>query len=109
MDYLEPKEMVGLVVVLTGHGKGKTSSALGMVVRAVGHGLRVCLISFMKGDLYAGEYDGLKMLPGVEHHLTGKGFCGIQGNPIPTPSTGATPRMPLCWRRRNSSPAHSIF
>jgi len=83
MDYLEPKEMVGLVVVLTGHGKGKTSSALGMVVRAVGHGLRVCLISFMKGDLYAGEYDGLKMLPGVEHHLTGKGFCGIQGNPYP--------------------------
>ena len=83
MDYLEPKEKVGLVVVLTGHGKGKTSSALGMVVRAVGHGLRVCVISFMKGDIFSGEYDGLKLLPGVEHHLTGKGFCGIQGNPYP--------------------------
>ena len=83
MDYLEPKLKTGLVVVLTGNGKGKTSSALGMVVRAVGHGLRVCVISFMKGDLYAGEYDGLKSLPGVEHYLTGKGFCGIQGNPYP--------------------------
>lgn len=83
MDYLEPKHQTGLVVVLTGHGKGKTSSALGMTVRAAGHGLRVCLISFMKGDLYAGEYDGLKYLPGVEHHLTGKGFCGIGGNPYP--------------------------
>ncbi len=81
MDYLEPKQQTGLMVVITGNGKGKTSSALGMVVRAVGHGLRVCVISFMKGDLYAGEYDGLKFLPGVEHHLTGKGFCGIQGNP----------------------------
>ena len=81
MDFLEPKQHTGLIVVITGNGKGKTSSALGMVVRAVGHGLRVCVIAFMKGDLYAGEYDGLKFLPGVEHHLTGKGFCGIQGNP----------------------------
>lgn len=83
MEYLEPKETTGLVVVITGHGKGKTTAALGMAVRAAGHGLRVCVISFMKGDLYAGEYDGLKFLPGVEHHLTGKGFCGIQGNPYP--------------------------
>ncbi|WP_298433055.1 cob(I)yrinic acid a,c-diamide adenosyltransferase, partial [Geobacter sp.] len=45
--------------------------------------LRVCLIQFMKGDLYAGEIDGLKLLPNVEHHLTGKGFCGIRGNPYP--------------------------
>ena len=81
MEYLEPKEKTGLVVVITGHGKGKTTAALGMAVRAAGHGLRVCVISFMKGDLYAGEYDGLKFLPGVEHHLTGKGFCGIRGNP----------------------------
>jgi cob(I)alamin adenosyltransferase len=81
VDYLEPKQHTGLIVVITGNGKGKTSSALGMMVRGVGHGLRICLISFMKGDLYAGEYDGLKFLPGVEHHLTGKGFCGILGNP----------------------------
>jgi len=84
MQYLEPKHKVGLIVVLTGNGKGKTSSALGMALRAVGHKLRVCMIQFMKGDLYSGEIDGLKWLaPLVEFHQTGKGFCGIQGNPIP--------------------------
>jgi len=84
LQILEPKEKVGLVVVITGYGKGKTTAALGITLRAAGHGMRVCLVQFMKGDVYAGEYDGLKQLaPHVEHHLTGKGFCGIQGNPYP--------------------------
>jgi cob(I)alamin adenosyltransferase len=84
LQLLEPKKKVGLIVVLTGHGKGKTTSALGMALRAVGHGMKVCIIHFMKGDMYAGELDGLKKLaPNVEEHLTGKGFCGIQGNPYP--------------------------
>jgi cob(I)alamin adenosyltransferase len=44
----------------------------------------VCMIEFMKGDMYAGEIDGVKKLsPNVELHLMGKGFCGIQGNPYP--------------------------
>lgn len=83
IDRLEPKERKGLIVVITGNGKGKTTSALGTALRAVGHGMKVCIIEFMKGDLYAGEWDGIKHLPGVEFHLTGKGFCGIQGNPYP--------------------------
>jgi cob(I)alamin adenosyltransferase len=84
LQMLEPKKQVGLIVVLTGNGKGKTTSALGMVLRATGHGMKVCIIHFMKGDMYAGEMDGIKMLgPNVETHLMGKGFCGIQGNPYP--------------------------
>lgn len=84
MQCLETKIKVGLVVVITGNGKGKTTSSLGMALRAVGHRLRVCIIQFMKGDLYTGEIDGLKWLsPLVEFHQTGKGFCGIQGNPYP--------------------------
>jgi cob(I)alamin adenosyltransferase len=84
LQMLEPKEQVGLVVVITGYGKGKTTSALGIVLRSVGHGLRVCIVQFMKGDMFAGEIQALKLLaPQVEHHLTGKGFCGIQGNPYP--------------------------
>jgi cob(I)alamin adenosyltransferase len=84
VERLVPKERRGLIVVLTGHGKGKTSSALGMVLRACGHGLRSCIIQFMKGDLYAGEWDGIKRLgENVELFATGKGFCGIQGNPYP--------------------------
>jgi len=81
---LEPKKRVGLVVVVTGNGKGKTSSAVGMVVRACGHGMKVSMIQFMKGDLYTGEWDGIAKLDcDVEVIPTGMGFCGIQGNPYP--------------------------
>jgi len=80
----EPKKKVGLVVVITGHGKGKTTSALGMALRAVGYCMKVCIIEFLKGDMYSGEIDGIKRLaPNVELYTTGKGFCGIMGNPYP--------------------------
>lgn len=82
IDKLTPQKPHGLVVVITGNGKGKTTSAMGMVLRACGHGLRSCIIQFMKGDLYTGEWDGVKLLGElVELHATGMGFCGIQGNP----------------------------
>jgi cob(I)alamin adenosyltransferase len=82
VDKLSPKKPHGLTVVITGNGKGKTSSAMGMVLRASGHGLRSCIIQFMKGDLYSGEWDGVKLLGELaELHATGMGFCGIQGNP----------------------------
>jgi cob(I)alamin adenosyltransferase len=81
---LVPKENRGLVVVITGYGKGKTTAALGIAVRACGHDMKVCIIQFMKGDLYAGEWDGVKKMScQVELISTGKGFCGIQGNPYP--------------------------
>lgn len=81
---LEPQARVGLIVVITGHGKGKTTSALGMALRAAGHDMNVCIIHFMKGDMFAGELAGIKRLaPHVELHLMGKGFCGIMGNPYP--------------------------
>jgi cob(I)alamin adenosyltransferase len=81
---LSPKERRGLIVVITGHGKGKTTTALGIAVRACGHHLRTSIIQFMKGDIYAGEWDGIKKMNcEVELIPTGKGFCGIQGNPYP--------------------------
>ncbi|MCG8472137.1 MAG: cob(I)yrinic acid a,c-diamide adenosyltransferase [Desulfobacterales bacterium] len=77
-----PQKKQGLVVVITGNGKGKTSSAMGMVLRAAGHGMKSAVIQFMKGDLYSGEWDGVKYLGGlVALTATGKGFCGIEGNP----------------------------
>lgn len=82
IDKLVPEHRHGLVVVITGHGKGKTTSAMGMVLRASGHGLKCCIVQFMKGDLYTGEWDGVKLLGDlVELHATGMGFCGIHGNP----------------------------
>jgi len=84
MKVLEPKERVGLILVLTGHGKGKTTSALGIALRAAGYDMKTCIIGFMKGDMYSGEIDGIKRLaPNVELHFTGRGFCGIMGDPYP--------------------------
>jgi len=82
VNKLVPKKPHGLVVVITGNGKGKTTSAMGMVLRASGYGMKVCIIQFMKGDIYSGAWDGVKLLgERVELHTTGMGFCGIQGNP----------------------------
>jgi len=75
------KKLQNRVILLTGNGKGKTSSALGMVLRAVGHGLSVSVIQFVKGCTDTGEARTLKQLPGVEHLLCGKGFVTPQDTP----------------------------
>ncbi len=81
---LQPKKKQGLVVILTGNGKGKTTSAMGMALRGCGHQLKTTIVQFMKGDLYSGEWDGVTYLaPLVKLYYTGKGFCGIEGNPFP--------------------------
>ena len=55
----------GLVQIFTGDGKGKTTAALGTVMRALGHGLRVYIVFFMKGDYLYGERNILNKLPNV--------------------------------------------
>ena len=56
----------GMVHVFTGNGKGKTTAALGATLRALGHGLKVFIVFFMKGDYPYGEFSTLTKLPGVE-------------------------------------------
>ena len=51
----EFKNELGLIHVYTGDGKGKTTAALGLAFRAIGHGFKVCMIQFMKGGYYFGE------------------------------------------------------
>ena len=68
----------GLVIVYTGKGKGKTTAALGIVLRAVGHGMKVGMIQFIKGEWYYGELTSSKRLePEFELVAAGKGFVGI--------------------------------
>ncbi len=57
--------MAGLVQIFTGDGKGKTSAALGAAMRAAGHGLRVHITFFMKGDYPYGEHRSLALLPNI--------------------------------------------
>lgn len=64
-------EEKGLVMVYTGDGKGKTTAALGLALRSLGHGARVIMIQFMKGRTY-GELMAAKHLPGFEILMTGR-------------------------------------
>ncbi len=61
-------------IVITGDGKGKTTAALGMVLRAAGHDQRVCFVQFIKSDIDSGEFRALARLPGVDVHICGAGF-----------------------------------
>jgi len=59
------------VEIFTGSGKGKTSAALGVILRALGHGLRVHIIFFMKGNFPYGERNMLPQLPNVSFQSFG--------------------------------------
>ena len=78
-DYQENTR--GLLIVNTGHGKGKTTCALGLMMRAAGQGLRCCMVQFMKArnDRY-GEHAAAEKL-GIEVHTMGDGFTWDTKNP----------------------------
>jgi len=68
----------GLTIVYTGKGKGKTTAALGIALRATGYKKKVCMIQFIKGSWHYGEMDSSKRLePEFEMVAIGKGFVGI--------------------------------
>ncbi|UCE66616.1 MAG: cob(I)yrinic acid a,c-diamide adenosyltransferase [Candidatus Zixiibacteriota bacterium] len=77
-DLVQKENEKGLVIVYTGDGKGKTTAALGLCIRAAGYDKRVCIIQFIKGSWKYGELDGIKKLaPNVELYQKGLGFIGI--------------------------------
>ena len=76
----------GLTIVYTGEGKGKTSAALGAAMRALGHGWRVLVIQFFKGDwpVIYGEVElAKKLYPQLEVLQLGRGFVKIMGDKKP--------------------------
>jgi len=64
----------GLLLLLTGNGKGKSSSAFGMVARALGHGMKVGVAQFIKGRTDTGEEAFFRQQTGVTWHVLGEGF-----------------------------------
>jgi cob(I)alamin adenosyltransferase len=83
----------GLVQVYMGAGKGKTTAALGLAVRAAGHGLRTCLVQFMKKGWESGERTALaKLAPEIEVHVFGAAEWGDRTQASPdTPWWGLPP------------------
>ena len=69
------KTQKGLLIVFTGNGKGKTTAALGMALRTIGHGYKVAIIQFIKGGWSTGEEKALKSLSSkISWHSLGEGF-----------------------------------
>ncbi|GEK47385.1 cob(I)yrinic acid a,c-diamide adenosyltransferase [Bisbaumannia pacifica] len=64
----------GVLLVLTGPGKGKSSSGFGMLARALGHGMKVGVVQFIKGAFSTGEEAFFRDLPNVEYHVMGEGY-----------------------------------
>jgi cob(I)alamin adenosyltransferase len=71
----------GVMLVHTGEGKGKSSSAFGVVFRAAGWGMRVCVIQFIKGKWKTGEQRAAAKFDNIEWHAMGDGFTWDTKNP----------------------------
>lgn len=96
---------IGLIIVYTGKGKGKTTAALGIVLRSVGHGYKVGMIQFIKGEWYYGELSSSKRLePEFEMIAAGKGFVGIidDDHPIEIHQRAAQEAVTLAKERLSS-------
>jgi cob(I)alamin adenosyltransferase len=71
----------GLTLVHTGEGKGKSSSAFGMVFRAAGWGMKVLVVQFVKGKWKTGEQKAASQFDNIEWHAMGDGFTWDTNNP----------------------------
>lgn len=98
-DYREKTK--GLLMVNTGDGKGKTTAAIGVMVRAAGRGLKCCMVQFMKSkhDRY-GEHESLEKL-GIEIHTMGDGFTWDTNDPSQDIATSET-TWKLCVEKMRS-------
>ena len=98
-DYQEKTR--GLIMIFTGNGKGKTTCALGLMMRAAGRGLKCCMIQFMKSrnDRY-GEHESARKL-GIEVHTMGDGFTWDTKNPEQDRATART-TWNLCVEKMRS-------
>jgi cob(I)alamin adenosyltransferase len=67
----------GVIVVNTGNGKGKSTAAFGVAIRAAGHGQRVGLVQFIKGNWRTGEQNAVKRFPEITHVVSGDGFTWV--------------------------------
>ena len=110
---MPPASRCGLTILYTGNGKGKTTAALGMALRALGHGWRVLVIQFFKGDwpVVFGELEMAKRLsPQFEVLQLGRGFVKHMGDAKPFEEHLAAARDALrTARERIASGAYELI
>ena len=70
----DAQEERGVIILLSGNGKGKSSSAFGMAARSLGHGLKVGVVQFLKGRFETGEHRFFSQQDNVDYHVMGDGF-----------------------------------
>jgi len=102
----------GLVIVYTGKGKGKTTAALGMALRAIGYNHKVCMIQFIKGSWHYGEMTSSKKLePEFELTAVGKGFVGIMDDKSSIEEHGkiANEALHIAQKKINSKKYHLVI
>lgn len=80
----------GITLVHTGNGKGKSSSAIGMVFRAAGWGMKVCVLQYIKGKWQTGEQKAAQKFANIEWHSLGDGFTWDTKNPTQDIKTSRT-------------------
>jgi cob(I)alamin adenosyltransferase len=99
--------MRGLLIVYTGKGKGKTTAALGLAVRAMGHGFRVCLIQFIKGMRNTGEVNALARFGDLmDIRVMGRG-CILQSRELEKDRIAAREAWELS-KETLASPAYDV-
>jgi cob(I)alamin adenosyltransferase len=76
-----PSTAKGLVIVITGNGKGKTTAAFGQALRAIGHGYKVFVLQFMKGRKYGEFIAAKKYLPNLTIRMSGLDSFVMRDNP----------------------------
>lgn len=92
---------LGRVHVITGPGKGKTTAAFGLALRAAGHGLRVCIVQFMKSGETTGEVIAAKDIEGIQVAQFGSG--GFVGGPSATEEDRRSARKAVSYARRKAA------
>ncbi|MFZ0391094.1 MAG: cob(I)yrinic acid a,c-diamide adenosyltransferase, partial [Calditrichia bacterium] len=100
----------GVLMVYTGNGKGKTTAALGLAVRAAGYNWKVLMVQFIKGDWAYGELEGYKKLaPNFELYRMGKGFVRIMGDDKPIEEHQKAAEKTLVFVRENLQKDYDII
>ena len=102
----------GVLIVNTGDGKGKSTAAFGMAIRAAGHGQRVGLVQFIKGKWRTGEQAALKRFPEIEHIISGEGFTWNtqdKERDIAAAQVGWQQAVRIIEASRGESPAYDLL